>query len=384
MTLSNFRIVVYPGMLGLVVLFSGCVTTKQEVITWNRDSNKTIVYFQQSVVQPNDINYTLRELDRGLLFFQNGDYLHSDSRFANATRIMDEIAGGKGQVSAVVWDERTKTFKGEPYERATAYFFRGLCHFNQSDYSGALAAFRSSLAADSETRNKERKYLEDFAISHFMAALCYERLGEHENAKASLEMAKNGSPNNPFLSPASLSRNFVVILGVGFGPFKTGARSFSTGPCPEQKIEVIIDTESKDASEATNLLVQAQSQKWGEADTARIARRAGKTLLNVLVQGATGVDVHLDDDYADVRSWQGLPLDFYLFTADVPPGNHNITVKCYDQAGKEIEHDRQVWFDVPVLATNDQVLYLPVRQYWQNHYGLKEVKINPSEEKEGK
>jgi tetratricopeptide (TPR) repeat protein len=275
----------------------------------------------------------------------------------------------------VIWDERTKTFKGEPYERATAYFYRGICHFNRNDYSGALAAFRSSLAADAETRNKERKYLEDFTISHFMAALCYERLGEHDNTKTSLEMAQSASPKNPFLSVGSLEHNFVAILGVGSGPFKMGARKFSAGPCPEQRVEVIVDSDSpKTASEATDLLVQAQSQRRGSADKARIARQTGKFCLSVTLSALSGSNVEIKD-YEDTRSWWGLPLKFYLFTADIPPGNHTVMVKCYDAKGSEIEQDRQLWFDVPVPSGNAPVLLLVIRPYWQNHQGLKQVKI---------
>jgi hypothetical protein len=298
---------------------------------------------------------------------------------------MEQIKG-KGEVGAVVWDETSKTFKGEPYERATAHFFRGLCHFNQKDYSGALAAFRSSLASDAETRNKDRKFLEDFTISHFMSALCYERLGEHDNAKAALEMAKNGSPQNPFLTPASLNRNFIAILGVGNGPFKTGPRTWNTGSSPEEKVEVIVDkAPPKPAAESTDLLAQAKSQGRGQADNARVARVVGKAILAGVIQGVTGVDVSdAMEDKMDIRSWHGLPLDLYIFTADVTPGNHSVTIKSYDRTGKEVERSRQVWFDVPVAAANAPVVYVPVRQYWQNHYGLEQVPINATVQKAGK
>lgn len=368
----------YAAALIFVAGVSVAAKPKKEVITWDRDSNRSIVAFHKSVVQMNDINYSLCELGRGLFFFERGDYLHSDARFANAIRLMERIGGEGGRaVAAVALDERAKTFKGEPYERATAHFFRGVCHFNRADYPGALAAFRSSLASDAETRNKETRYLEDFVISHFMAALCYERLNEPENAKAALAMAKKTAPDNKFLSQMALNSNFIAILGIGRGPFKTGPRAFGTGPSPENKVEVTIGKGSpKPSADATDLLVQAKSQTWGSADTARIARKTGKIILSAAIKATTGVDVSdALEDKPDLRSWHGLPLHFYVFAADVPPGNHTVTVKCFDAKGAEIETDRHIWFDVPVPAANGPVFYLPIRQCWQNHHGLERVKI---------
>ena len=357
------------------IILSGCAPSQQKRITWNRDCNESIAHFHKPVVQPSSINYPLHELDRGLLFFKNGDFLHSDSRYANAMRSIDQIRG-KGEVGAVVWDERAKSFKGEPYERATAYFYRGLGRFNQGDYSGALAAFRSSLAADAETRNKERKYLEDFAVSHYMAALCYDRLGERENARVALEMAKAALPENPNVSQLRLDANFVAVLGVGFGPFKRGARDYATGKSPEYVVEVAIGTQEPTiACETTDLLAQAKSQRWGEADTARVTRVVGKAILSGVIQGLTGVDPNIRED-PDVRSWHGLPLKFYVLTATVPAGNHKVTVKCFDAKRHEVQRDRQTWFDVPIRAAKGPVLYLTVQQNWQNHHGLEQVTID--------
>lgn len=374
-------------LIVLSFLVSACVTANQQpkAITWNRDSNEAIVHFQKPVIQPNDINYSLTELQRGLLFFNEGDYLHSDLRFANALRVMDKIGGEAGrEAGAVVVDERTKTFKGEPYERATAYLFRGLCHFNRGDYAGALAAFRSSLAADAETRNKEQKYLEDFTISHFLVALTYERLSEHDNAIAALQMAKTSAPGNPLLASANLNDNFVAVLGVGLGPFKRGARTYTCLQPSGENVEVTIDSESTQrAAEATDLLVQAQSQQWGEADTARVARMIGKAVLSGILSGLTGANINIQD-YEDARCWIGLPLKFFIYTATVPAGNHNITIKSYDRDGKEIERNRQIWFDVPVASANCPILYLPVQQDRQNYYGKMQVNINSTMEKAAK
>jgi tetratricopeptide (TPR) repeat protein len=363
-----------------VACLSGCVAPAQKkVIAWDRDSNEAIVEFQKPVVQPNNLNYSLTELNRGLLFFRNGDYLHSDTRFANALKVMDRIKE-KGEGGAVAVDERAKTFKGEPYERAIAYFSRGMCRFNLGDYSGALAAFRSSLASDAETRNKDRRFLEDFTISQFMAALCYQRLGEPDNAEAMLTIARTNAPNNPFLKAESLKHNFVAILGIGDGPFKIKARKYMTGLNPEKKVELVVDEGPPgQPAEVTDLLAQAKSQQRGAADNARAARKAGKFVLSVILTAATGVNVNIED-YDDIRSWNGLPLKLYVFTADVPPGTHTIQLKCYDEKGKDLERYSQVWFDVPVSASPGPVLFLRDFRNVQNHHNVEHVKLNQAQD----
>lgn len=373
-----FRIIA----IGAVSFLTGCVAPQQQkVILWNRDSNESIVAFQKPVVPENDLNYSLLELVRAQLFFENGDYFHSDRRFANATRVMSRIKEGGGQeTTAVVIDERVKTFKGEPYERATAFFYRGLCQFNMGKYEGALAAFRNSLASDEETRNPDNRFLQDFTIAQFMAALCYDRLGDADNARAALDLAKTNAPNNPYLSTANLKHNFIAIIGVGEGPFKLAARKWVVGLSPEKRIELVIDEgQPSQPGEVTDLLFQAKSQKRGAADNARVARKTGKFILSVFLSAATGVNINIED-YDDVRSWHGLPWRFYLFTADLPPGTHNVTLKTYDEKGKELERHRQVWFDVPVQAQAGPVLYLRTKRNWQNEHGLQQVKLIPSAE----
>jgi len=376
----NSRLLCTIGACVTIAFLTGCATPqKGKVITWDRDSNEAIVEFQKPVVQPDDLNYSLTELDRGLLFFRNGDYLHSDTRFANALKVMDRIKE-KGEGAAVTLDERAKTFKGEPFERAMAYFCRGMCRFNQGDYSGALAAFRSSLASDAETRNKDRRFLEDFTISQFMAALCYQRLGEPENAEAMLMLARTNAPNNPFLTADSLKRNFVAILGIGDGPFKIAARTYHTGVAPEKKVELVVDEAAPaQPTEATDLLVQAKSQQRGAADNARVARKVGKAVLSGVLSGLTGVSINIED-YDDIRSWHGLPLRLYIFSADVPPGNHTIQLKCYDQKGKELERHSQIWFDVPVTTNPGPVLVLRDYRNFQNHFNVEHVKLNQTQD----
>ncbi len=357
---------------------SGCAV--DQIKPLNIDSNASILEYHKPVVPDSDINYALNELMRGLLFFDLGDYLDSDARFANACGVMEQITGDEGRETvAVVLDERAKTYKGEPYERATVYFLRGLCRYRLGDYSGALAAFRHSLACDAETRTDKQKHKEDFSISHFMAALCYERLGEHDNAQATLDIARRSSLDNKYLKSANLTNNFIAVIGVGEGPFfiagGLSGKTITCGKCPVVKVEVFLkDKLLGNAVEITDLLVQAKSQKWGEADTARLGRVIGKAVLEAF----SGVRVK---EEVDLRCWYGLPRKYSIITANVPPGTHNVMLKCYDKKGNLLDRYNQVWFDVPIQPNYKNLFYFRIRQNSQNIYGMELKNINEVLEK---
>ena len=354
-------------------IVTGCA--QNEVKPLDIDSNASILEYHKPVVPVGNTNYALNELMRGLLFFDLGDYLDSDVRFANACSVMEQITGDKGrETAAVVLDERAKTYKGEPYERATAYFYRGLCRYRLGDYSGALAAFRHSLACDGETRTDKQEELEDFSVSQFMAAFCYERLGERANAQTALNIARKYSLDNQYLTPSSLAKNFVAVVGVGEGPYFIAGgfsgRKITSPECPEVKVELFLDDELLgNADEIMDLLVQAKSQKWGEADTARVARVIGKAML----EAVTGVRIR---EQADIRCWWGLPRKFFIITADVPPGTHTVMLKCYDKKGNHLVQHGQVWFDVPIQAEGSNVFYFRTGRYRQNIYGMELRNIN--------
>jgi len=334
-----------------------------------------------------NIQYPLIELNIGGPLFDHGDYFNADQHFANATKIMDRITGNSTQeTTAVVLDETNKVFIGQPYERATMFLYRGICHFNMGDYSGALAAFRSSLVANEETRNSNDKFKHDFTISQLMAALCYERLGEPENVQSMLDLARKNAPNPASVDAFNVNHNFIAVIGVGEGPFRTGARTFMIGKSPEKKIELDIDQGNlNQPTEETDLLFQAQNEQWGDADTARLARETGKAIVSGILngiilaatQGMANPNINIQDQ-EDIRSWTGLPYKFYIFTGNVPVGTHTITLKAYDEKGVALARDQEVWFEVPVAAQGGPILYLRMKQNWQNEFGLLHVPLQPA------
>jgi len=373
-------------LIGASSLIAGCAPVIPEPL--DIDRNESIVKYHKPVVPPGHKDYALHELQRGLLFLELGDYLDADMRFANACKVMSQVAGDEDrETAAVVWAESSKTYRGEPYERATAYFYRGLCHYRMKDYSGALAAFRRSLACDAETRTKEQKHLEDFTISHFMAAMCYWQLGEQDNAAASLGMVRARGPASPDLSVKQLDKNFVAVIAIGQGPYlrpskiDASIKRIDCGPCHEKRVEVFVDGKKYgDAVEVMDLFVQAKSQDWGEMDSVRIGKRVLQEVVSHIP--FVGMAANLIRSEADFRCWWGLPRKYYVFAADAPPGVHTVALKFSGDTEEHLPRYGQVWFDIPVRQGSGGLYYFRSTRNRQNHHDLEPKKINRKTESE--
>ena len=352
----------------------------QHTAPFDPDSQASIRTYQRQVVPPEHLSYALVELYRGHMFYLYGDYYHSDSRFAHACEEMEKLAGNEGaEVAATLLDERAKPYRGQPYERASAFLYRAFCQFNRGRYEGALAAARHALACDQETKAEDQKLREDFGIAYFMAALSYAKLGEVDNAKTALRVARQHYPENPHLAEEVLDRNFVAVLGLGQGPFLVegawATKSWSCGPCPVGKVEVYVDGEQAGSSaEVTDLLSQAKSQEWGKADSARVGRTIGKFILSVVLSALAGSNVNIEEK-ADLRCWYTVPRKYHIVAASLPPGNHTVEMRCFDSQGKPLPRYRQVWFDIPVGRDLDRLAYFRIQRNSQNTHGLVAKKI---------
>ena len=62
--------------------------------------------------------------------------------------------------------EQNKDFKGEPYERVMAYYYRGLLYMRAGDYENARASFKGGMLQDAFA--EEEQYRADFALMPYL------------------------------------------------------------------------------------------------------------------------------------------------------------------------------------------------------------------------
>ena len=84
--------------------------------------------------------------------------------------------------------ENAKDFKGEPYERAMAYYYRGLAYLAEGDYENARASFKGGMLQDTLAANE--KYNADFASLAFLEGWSSQCMGRKDAAASAFAEAR--------------------------------------------------------------------------------------------------------------------------------------------------------------------------------------------------
>lgn len=144
----------------------------------------------------------------------------------------------EAQKAKSLWTaEKVKDYKGEPYERAMAFFYRGLAYAARGDFQNARAMFKQADYQD--TVAEAEAFQGDFGLMPYMAGWASYCDGNSNMAKDFLQMAAKGDKNYAELS---VEQPVLVLYETGRAPFKYGAgRSgealkWQPHPMPAQKV----------------------------------------------------------------------------------------------------------------------------------------------------
>jgi hypothetical protein len=185
-----------------------------------------------------DRNRALNQMRSGLAALELGQVDLAAESFDDALRIIEAIYADNPaaeRARSVWYAESAKDFKGEPYERAMAYYYRGLVYMMQGDYQNARASFRGGLLQDTFMEENQRM-ASDFGAMAFLegwAARC--AAFDRQTIEASFNDARN---RNAALAEPPATDNMLLILEGGTGPVKmtAGSRrellSYSAGSVP--------------------------------------------------------------------------------------------------------------------------------------------------------
>lgn len=111
--------------------------------------------------------------------------------------------------------ESIKDFKGDPYERAMAYYYRGLLYLRTGDYGNARASFVSAEYQD--TVSEAEEFQSDFALMNFMAGWSARCMGSEALASDSFAAA---AKIEPALGEPPAGTTMLHIAETGMGPVK--------------------------------------------------------------------------------------------------------------------------------------------------------------------
>lgn len=125
----------------------------------------------------------------------------------------------EAQKAKSLWTaEKVKDYKGEPYERAMAFFYRGLAYAARGDFQNARALFKQADYQDTVAEGEA--FQGDFGLMPYMAGWASYCDGNVGMAKEFLQMAAKGDRNYAALS---VEQPVLVLYETGRAPFKYGA-----------------------------------------------------------------------------------------------------------------------------------------------------------------
>lgn len=279
----------------------------------------------------------------------------------------NEIAA---KARSVWYEESVKDFKGEPYERAMAYYYRGLLFLKSGDFDNARAAFKSAILQDSFAEEDQNRC--DFALMIFLEGWASMLAGDRDMADALFKELSKFKPD--FKTPEG--SNILVVIETGTSP-----RKVSDGPghaelkfrkgrnFTETRAELDVNGVPFGAYLMEDIYWQASSRGGrpidkilaGKVHFRQTTEKIGTTLTDISsasmilssgfqnaggIQAASGalalvgiVNMALAANArpnADTRYWDNLPDTVHVYTGHIPQGNHQIKVRFKDEKGNYI------------------------------------------------
>lgn len=283
----------------------------------------------------------------GLAAMEQGHWQDSERAFDGALERIEAIYADNKQAEAArstFRKEANKDFKGEPYERSMAFYYRGLLYLRGGDYDNARASFKQAELQD--TMSEEESFQSDFAAMNYLTGWTYHCQNSPTSAAEAFANAIKAQPS--LVAPAA-DANMLMVAELGRGPVKArdGAESqkliFQTNDLyaeKEAKFSLADEGEFPTAL-ASSVNYQATTRGGRAIDGVMNGKASFKTTTGVVSDVATGLALSqmTSGDFgtgtmglaaagmlfsmfasaakteADIRGWDGLPDGITLATA---------------------------------------------------------------------
>jgi hypothetical protein len=212
-------------------LLTGCVTTSE------REKEVTVApgvlhsyledkpaelhpHFTVSLSQ-GQRNRVLNDMRLGLAAFEMGQHKLAEQLLDDALQGIEAVYANNDTAEAargLFVKELVKDFKGEPYERVMAYYYRGLLYMRAGDYENARASFKGGMLQDAFA--EEDQFRADFALMAYLQGWAAHCSGNASKAEEDFKEFKALNPDSPL--PGSRD-NLLVLVETGNAPIKYSA-----------------------------------------------------------------------------------------------------------------------------------------------------------------
>jgi len=294
--------------------------------------------------------------------------------------------------------ESTKVFIGEPYERAMAYFYRGILYWRDGQPDNARACFRSGQVIDSDPNTGTGA---DYVLFDYLDGLATAKLGgDGSEALARARRHAGEARPLPDYDPAA---NVLVFAEFGYGPRKYAAGQygellrFYADDSPTRVARLVLDDGRRivplpayddlgyqattrggrvmDHILGNKAVFKSGASAAGDValagsiiaqDQARQRRRAGQdsepaevAAVSLAMLGMIGKAASAAADAAaDTRQWDNLPQRLSFAALRLAPGQHAGRIEFLDRGGNVLEQRTQPVTLSVIPGDRDTVVFL--------------------------
>lgn len=306
---------------------------------------------------------------------------HFDAALASIEGMFANTEGA-AKARSLWYEEGTKDYKGEPYERAMAYYYRGLLYLVEGDYENARASFRGGILQDAFA--EEQQYRSDFAALMMLEGWSSQVNREAGMARDTYAEVKRLRPR--WAEPPA-SANLLVVAELAGSPRKLGdgignheivyRRPKRT---PERSLRVELDGKPQAVAMAEDVFFQASTRggrpvdrliegkvafqkttgevgevlgtlaSEGSVISSAYGGGGGRALGAVAAVGAIASLISVNvQPRADVRYWNNLPETLHIGAVQHQGLPQNVNVTLFDEQGQPVPAESlriQKWIDV--------------------------------------
>ncbi len=163
-------------------------------------------------------NQVLNHMRLGLASMEMGHDALAEQLLDDALAAIETIYADNPDAAsarALFTKEAVKDFKGEPYERAMAYYYRGLLYLRAGDYDNARASFKAGFLQDSFAEEDQNRA--DFALLQYLQGWASRCRGNSTTADD--DFREFHAINADFPLPGAAD-NVLVLAETGTAPVK--------------------------------------------------------------------------------------------------------------------------------------------------------------------
>lgn len=382
-SLHSRRRATYLGLVFVAIATSGCATSARFRETdiqpavlqdYLKDKPEPVQAHYATLLRQGQRNFVLNHMRAGLGALELGAHAVAKTSFDEALLGIEAVYAQSETAAQArkLWTaEAYKDFKGEPYERAMAYYYRGLLYLRDGDYENARASFKSGVLQDAFAEDEQNR--SDFALLVFLEGWASRCAGSQELATQSF--AEVTSIKSGFQVPKD-DETLLLIAETGTAPVK-----FGDGPkrsqlklrrgdgFDERKAQFETGEEPVDGFHIEDIYWQASTRGGRPFDhilagkvefqqTTKIAGQVATAVGAATLLGAAGrrsnagmiaggaililglaaqAAAEAARPEADARYWDNLPDGIHVATIALPGDTASVNVKFLDSAGTVLE-----------------------------------------------